>query len=192
VLKSLEGNISYYTAEQVRKVKEDFEKSKKEELKRAQEEEAKRKKEEEEKLKMKDVPDYVKTLMEQNKLLLEQSQRFAQDLNALKTDKLTTSRAERLKKMLEGVPTLLQTPILTAFKSTTFQAEEDFDIYLKEVEKSKIEFVQKAKEQGLPTFSPMTTPVVPDETGEDPILADARKIVSQQQEKQEKQKQEKV
>lgn len=188
-IRSLEGNISHYTAEQVRKAKEDAEKADKVKKDAELAEAAKKKKEEEDAKKVGDVPEYVKVLMEQTKAIMEQNKLFGAELSALKTDKVVSSRAERLKKSLEGIPPYVANPILSAFNKTTFNSDEDFDGYLKEVEKNKGEFEQAAKEQGLNTYSPATPPKKSEETGESPLIADARKMVLEQKEKENKVKQ---
>lgn len=176
---SIDGNINHYTSEAVKKAKEEEEKEK---VKKAEEEIAKKaeeaKKKKVAKGKGEEIPEYAQALMDQNKLILEQNQTFADNLNALKQEKETSKRGERLSKVLNGLPEYLVTPIKESFKTALFKDEEAFSTYLQQVEKSGKTFEQQAKEQGLNTDTPSVTVKKPVDNGETKELSSARELVN--------------
>ncbi len=174
-IESIDGNINHYTAEAVKKAKdaEDVEKAKKATelaVKKAAEK-AKKDKEKGTGTKTEETPEWAKTIMEQN-------QKFSEDLIALKQEKVTSTRSDQLNKIVKELPEYLANPIKESFKTASFENDEAFSTYLQQVEKSGKTFEQAAKEQGLNTSTPSVNVHVPEETGETSELADARKLVN--------------
>lgn len=185
-IKSIDGNINAYTAEQVKKMQDAAKKAAEDEAKKKADEEAAKKKAEKDKEKNKDVPEYIQALMEQTKQIMTQNETLAKEVLALKSEKTSNTRAEQVKKVLEGLPAFVANPIIAGFQKTNFSTEDDFTAYVKELEKNKTDFIQAAKEQGLNNFSPIVDVQKPVETGETPVMADARKLILEQREKQQK------
>lgn len=172
---SIDGNINHYTAESMKKASADLEKEK---AKKAAGEASKKAAEEASKAKdSDDVPAWAKTIMEQN-------QKLTEDLNGLKTEKVTTSREDALKKTLQGLPEFYSKPILEAFKNTNFESDDKFNEYLTSTNTNSQAFQQAAKEHGLPTSIPSADVKKPVETGETSELGEARAVLQKQKETQ--------
>jgi hypothetical protein len=177
MIKTIEGNINHNSAEAAKKAAEDAKKlglSKKE-----QDEAAKKAAEDAEKAKNQggtgsdEPPAWAKKIMD--------------DISSLKTEKLTGSRIEKLNASLKDVPKWFSNPILSGFQNTSFENEEAFDAYLKNIETNRDAFQLAAKEQGLNTTLPLNSVKLPKEDGQTPLIADAREIVNKAKEKQQKQ-----
>ena len=177
-IESIDGNINHYTAEAVKKAKEEEEKEAKKatELAAKKAEEARKKKAG---TKTEDPPEWMETM----KTIMEQNQKISDDLIALKQEKVTSTRGTQLNTVLKDLPEYLANPIKESFKKTAFENDEAFSTYLQQVEKSGKTFEQAAKEQGLNTTAPSVTVKVPEDTGETTELSDARKLVNKQKEK---------
>lgn len=183
---SIDGNINHYTSEAVKKAKAEEEKEKAKKVEEAaakKAEEAKRKKAAGSK--NEEIPEYAQALMDQNKLILEQNQTFADNLNALKQEKETSKRGEQLSKVLNGLPEYLVNPIKESFKTASFKDEEAFSTYLQQVEKSGKTFEQQAKEQGLNTDTPTIVVKKPVDNGETKELSAAREMVNKHKKEKE-------
>jgi len=175
-IKSIDGNISHYTSDVLRKVKEKEEADK---AKAAQEENTRKTREEETKKKQKEgIPDYILDIMAQNKASQEALSQLNADLLTLRMEKTDTTRQDKLNKMLTGLPAYLSNPIITSFKSAKFDTEESFSSYLSAIESDTKAFVQAAKEQGLNTISPKSEVKLPELNGETPELRDARVLIN--------------
>lgn len=177
-IESIDGNISHYTAEAVKKAKEkdDEEAAKKAVDLAAKKAAEKVKKEKETGKKTEEIPEWAKVLMEQN-------QTFSDNLTALKNEKITSSRSDKLNGVVKGLPDYVADPIKESFKTTSFENDEAFSTYLQKVEKSGKSFEQAAKEQGLNTSTPSVHVRKPVDTGETTEIADARKLVNKNKEK---------
>ena len=149
---SFDGNINHYTSEVIKKAKEEAdvkEKAKKaaELVAKKAEEKAKKDKKEGIVPKTDEPPEWAQTMMEQNK-------KFGEDLTALKNEKVTSKRSDRLNKILKELPEYLANPIKNSFKMASFENEGAFDTYLQSVEKDSEAFGQAAKKQGLNINTP--------------------------------------
>jgi len=177
---SIDGNIRNYSSQQVKKINdvaeaERLEKERQEALKKKGKEDAKKKTGVQNT--NTDPPEWAQSIIEQNEKLVQQMQ-------ALQTDKVTTSRKETLKKALTGLPEYYSNPILASFKETSFDTDEKFADYLQVIDKNKKGFELAAKEQGLNTSTPQVNVKVPEDNGETKELSAARKLVNKQKEKE--------
>lgn len=179
----LEGNIRHIASEavktsQTKKEQEAKDKAKKEQDKKAADEAAKKANGD------KEIPEYMKTLMEQNALLAESLKTINTKVEAMENNTTTNSRAAKLNKALEGVPEYLANPINSSFKVATFENDDSFNTFLTGIEESTTNFKEAAKKQGLNTFAPSTEVKKPVDTGQTPELENARALVNKQKEKE--------
>jgi ATPase subunit of ABC transporter with duplicated ATPase domains len=151
---SIEGNISHYTAEQVKKLKEAEEAAKKKEKDEAAKKTAEKAGDANSKNEN-EPPEWAKVLMERTKQSLD-------EIQALKKEKTINQREQILKKSLENTPEYFAKPILSSFSKLQFETDEDFTSYKTEVEKQRDDFAQALKEQGLNTFFPKKEVQVPE------------------------------
>lgn len=175
---SMDGNINFHTADQVKKLEAKRQKNSKKETdlddsnKKIIEDDSSKKQEE--------VPVWAKGLMETNKTL-------ANKLDKFEADKTTSTREVTLKKSFKDLPEFYTKPIAAGFKNMSFEDDEAFETYLTDVNSSGEAFKLAAKEQGLNTSKPdVNIKKIDEPTGETNDLADARKIVKEEKEKQEK------
>ena len=181
---SIDGNISYYTKQAVDKLKQEQEAERLKKEKELKEKEEAEKQLQDAKDKDGNTPEWVKAMMEQNRLLMEQSKQFANDLQSLKTEKVTTNRSDLLNKELNGVPDYLANPIRNSFKLAKFVNDEEFTAYLTSVKTEKDNFLQQAKEHGINFTAPGTNVKKTEQNGQTPELSEALKLVIKQKEKQ--------
>jgi hypothetical protein len=169
-IKSIQGNIDHQAAEASKKAAEDKSKKEKEDAKKA-EDEAKKKQSQSQQTNppLDEPPAWAKTLMD--------------DISALKSEKVSTSRTEKLKKSLNGLPEFYTKPVLSSFQKAQFATEEEFDVYLKDIETNRDAFNQATKEQGLNSFIPGAEVNKPVDTGETPIIGEARKLAQKEKER---------
>jgi hypothetical protein len=171
-IESIDGNIRGIAADEVKKTKSEVEAAKK-----AADDEEKRKKAETEKAKkmagVKDeseIPEYVKAIMEQNKLILDSHAKISADLGTLRNEKISSTRAEKLNKILDGAPSYLANPIKSSFQMAKFETDDEFDTYLSGIETEKANFIQQAKVNGLNTTTPGIDVKKPDPENELPPI----------------------
>lgn len=126
-----------------------------------------------------DVPAWAKQLMEQNSKLTER-------LDAMSTEKVSTTRKGKLEKALNGLPEFYTKPIMSAFDRAKFDSEEAFNEYLAEITTNKEAFEQTAKEKGYTFSIPPRQIEHKEETGETSALSSAREVLKKQKEQQEK------
>jgi len=173
-IKSIDGNINSYTKKQIELAKKA--ESEKTAAEKAAEE---KKKAEEDALKAKndkDVPQYIKDMMEQQKKTQEM-------LLALQSEKSANTRKTLLEKTLETTPDFYKKSIVSAFEKTSFENEESFTEFLGTVKSNAEAFTQAAKEHGLPVNIPAGGIPKPEETGETPTLKSAREVLNAEKEK---------
>jgi len=174
---SIDGNISHYTKEAITKAEQlRIQKQQQDEAAKKAADEASKKKTEQ----TKDVPEYVKVMMEQMSAITEQNKSLLNDITSLKTEKITGSRSEKLNAVLTGLPEYLVNPIKAGFQRATFNSDEEFDLYLKDVTTNKQQMEQAVKEQGIVFGTPAKDVNKPVDTGETPIISDARKLINEQ------------
>ena len=89
-----------------------------------------------------DMPAWAKALIESNKLL-------AQNLEAIKGEKVTNTRKEQLAAKLENAPDAFKNKILKDFGRMKFETDDEFNDYLSETETDAADFVQEQSNQGL-------------------------------------------
>lgn len=187
IVDSLDGNIRHTASEAVKKSqaeKEAKEKAEKEAKDKA-EKDAKAAEEAAKKANGgKEPPEYVKQLMEQNKLLSDSLQAITQKVEGIQKNSITTSRESQLTKVLEGVPDYLANPIKNSFKVAAFDNDDSFTEYLTGVQESTKTFQESAKKQGLNTFSPSMEVKKPENTGQTPEIQKARELVNKIKEKE--------
>lgn len=165
-IKSIDGNINYYTAEQVKAIEK---KSQEEAAKKVKEEiEAKAKKAGEEMKKNEDVPQYVKDLLEQNKTITE-------TLAGLKGEKIAKTREEKMSEILKEAPGYYKDQVIESFKNTSFENDDSFTAYLEKSKTNFDSFKQQAKEQGLNTFAPKTETKKEEKEQLNPVFEQAMK-----------------
>ncbi len=176
-IESLDGNISYYASGAVKKAK-DIEEAEKanEATKLAAKKAAEKVKKEAGK--KDDTPDWAKALFEGVDELREQNKTHSANLLALKNEKVTSTRSDKLNTIIKDLPDYVKDPIKEGFKTASFTNDEAFSTYLQQVEKSRKTFEQAAKEQGLNTNVPTVIVQKPVDTGETSEIADARKLVN--------------
>jgi hypothetical protein len=166
-IKSIEGNISHYTKQQLEKIKADEKKAAEDAAKKAAE-----------KAKAEgDKKDTILTAEQLAGLIKDAIAPLATELAGLKQEKTTNSRVEKLQAILKGLPDFYTKPLLAGFVRTSFTDDTEFDTYLGEVTSNRDAFNQAAKEQGLNTFVPVADVKKPVETGETPEMASAREIL---------------
>jgi len=178
IVKSIEGNISHYTAEQIKRVQKEQEDANNQKKK---EDEGKQKRKQSD-----EIPEYIQLIMEQNQKLLEAQTALSNEMNSLKSEKVANSRQAKLKSALNGIPDFVVNPILSAFEKTSFTDESEFEGYLTSTSENAKLFLQSAKEQGLNITIPSKDVKKPVDTGETGLLLDARTILQKAKEKQDK------
>jgi len=172
-IESIDGNINHYTAAQVKAIEE---KRITDTAKKAEDEAAKKADEEANKNKLPDdAPDYIKAIMEQNNLLMEQSKQTAQSLANLQGDKITTTRTEKMTELLKEAPEYYKNQIIEGFNNMTFENDEAFGSYLGKSKTNLDLFTQQAAEQGLNTSSPKAETKKPEKEELNPTFAAAMK-----------------
>ncbi len=183
-LESLDGNINHVSAEAVKadqRRKEQEDARKKEEEKRRKEQEAIQNNQNTKK----DGGDVTNQTPEWAKALIEQNKRMAERMDSMEKTKTQQTRLDKVKKTLSNTPDFFNKPIVTGFNRLSFETEEDFNEYLKEVENSKKTFEKQAKENGLNTTMPGQNVKKPDEdTGETEELHEAMKLAQKAKEKE--------
>jgi len=180
-IKSIDGNISHYTADAVKnaKKKEDDAAA----AKKKEDEEEERKKQQQQKP-TEEMPAWAKTIVEQN-------EKLTNSLNTLHTEKATSTRKSELMKSLvdkdgKELPEFYTKPILSAFDQTKFESDDEFNNYLGSIKSNTEDFSQHVKEQGITFGIPGKDAELPEETGETGTLSEARKVVKEQKEQQQK------
>lgn len=177
LLASIDGNISFHTAEAVKKLDaKKVDSSKKDENKDI---DSSKKDVNDPAKKSEEVPVWAQTLVESNKVL-------ADKLDAFEADKTTTNREVKLKKQIVDLPEFFTKPVLAGFKRTKFESEDEFEEYLTETKSAGEEFIQQAKENGLNTFAPKKEVKKPEDDGQTGVLSDARGVVQKAKEAQQK------
>ncbi len=166
-IKSVDGNIDHYTAEQVNKAKSNTE-TERLAAEKAQAEKLAAEKAETERLKAggEVIPVWAKALMDQNKTLAEK-------LGTFEENKTRESREDILKKKLTGLPDYFSKPIQENFKNASFSDEEAFTGYISVIEESAKDFKQKAAEDGLNIDAPSPHVKKPENNGQTEALANA-------------------
>ena len=150
-IKSIDGNISNYTAEAVKNIK------KEEPVKNTDPVKAPEQKKEE------PQNEELKTLMDAVKQLSEK-------LGAIEGEKATLTRKEKLSEKLKETPTLFKAAVLKSFERQTFKDDQDFDNYLVEIEEQSKTAIQEGKEKGLAFGSPGANVHKPDSEGVSPEM----------------------
>lgn len=96
-----------------------------------------------------DMPAWAKALIESNKLL-------AQNLDAIKGEKVTNTRKEQLAAKLENAPDAFKNKILKDFGRMNFETDDEFNDYLSETETDAADFIQEQSNQGLGGDKPIS------------------------------------
>jgi hypothetical protein len=140
---SLDGNISFHIADEVKKATD---KAVADALAKAEKEKTDKEKGKGDK-KEDEMPEWAKLQQAENK-------RLADELAKLQTEKIVGSRTDKLNEILKNTPAYLKTPILSSYAKAQFETDEDFNTYVSDIDKQCKEFEQAAKEQGLNTSIP--------------------------------------
>lgn len=167
-IKSIDGNIDHYTAQQVDEVKKTF----KPEQKKPEVPTGKKPESNEQNPNADPV---ITQLLEQQKAILEQ-------LNGFKSEKVTQTRSEVLQEKLKDTPAIFKNATLSGFSRAKFESEEEFNAYLGEVEKSAKEAIQIAKESGLNNYVPKSEIKTPDPDEVTPEMQKAIEKVTKKEE----------
>lgn len=185
VIDSIVGDRNHYMKLHNDKIKKEQEKEKlkkEKETKAAEEEAARQKKLKEDT----ETPDWAKEIMEQNRLQGEQIKIQNESIEALKTDKITTSRTTQVETILKDLPDILTDPIKKSFKTTVFENEEDFTAYLETMKTTKDTFVQNAAEGGINITLPKKDVKKVELNGQSKELHSALNVLEKQKEKENK------
>ena len=173
-IKSMDGNISNYTAEQVKLMNSKTE-AERVATEKAEAEKAEAEKAEAERIKGGgvEVPEWAKAMKAQSDILMEQNKTLAEKLGTFEQNKTHESRRDILKKKLTGLPDYFVKPIQENFKNAQFSDEDAFTGYIGVIEQSAADFKQKAAEGGLNIDAPSPNVKKPENNGQTEALADA-------------------
>lgn len=169
IIKSLDGNISFHTAGAVKKVTEEKDatitalekkvKPVKTETNPGDEEQ----------------PQWAKDIIAQNEALQT-------ELNTIKSKETGSTRSTKVAEVLKDLPEYYTAPIKKAFTRMQFATDEEFNAYVTELTGDRDQFIQTAKEHKMPNFNPAPTPKPEEETGQTPVLQNARALVQKAKE----------
>lgn len=160
---SIDGNINYYTAEAVKKVKPQTKPTNGNPPTTEPPQETPGGEE---------PPAWAKALMEQNKALTESVQR-------LNNEKIAKGRQSQLEEVLKDTPVFFQKPIVSAFQKAQFSNDEEFSTYIEEVKAIRTDFETQAAENGMNIAVPGKASQ-PKQDGMTPILSEARELINKQ------------
>lgn len=167
-IENIQGNIGAIA----KQVKEDTEKKitpeKKPEEKKEKVEKPDEKKE--------DMPEWAKSMLEQNKVLLEK-------VNGMQDEKVTQSRSEILNEKLKETPLIFKNATISGFNRMKFENDEEFNAYLSEVEENAKAAIQEGNEKGLNTSTPKPDVHKPDPEEVSPEMQKAIEGITKKEEK---------
>lgn len=155
-LKSMEGNISHYTAAAVKEALE-----KKPDISKPAPPPPVNQ------TPSNDTPEWAKKLLEQN-------QQLEQRLSGIEVNKVKDARKEKLNGIIKDLPEFFTKPIVTGFDRLSFNTDAEFDEYLNSIKSSGEAFQQSAKESGLNITVPNMAKPPKQDDGQTDILREAR------------------
>ena len=111
----------------------------------------------------KEVPEWAKAIVESNKALQE-------ELNKLKTEKVTTSRRGRLEDVVKDSGRYGER-VLKSFDRMTFATEEEFEEFLADTQEDVKTYVQELADKGLSTLT--SPPTASTKTPKTDVITDS-------------------
>lgn len=100
----------------------------------------------------KDTPAWAQALIDSHEEIAESNKKLMEEVNALKTGKVSESRIEKLNNALKDTDSNFQKPVLSAFQRMTFQDDADFENYLSEINESVKTYLEDTSSKNLGIF----------------------------------------
>jgi hypothetical protein len=104
-----------------------------------------------------DTPAWAKVLIESIKSIKESNEILKQELEAIKGEKITNTRKQRVSKVIENAPEAFRNFTIKSFEKASFKDDDDFNTYLDDITKDTDgvlkEFAAKGAVFGVPTGS---------------------------------------